>query len=157
MGISVPKDVSQAFRWYQKAAQQGDSRAQNNLAGLYEEGAAVPKDFEEAMKWYKLAAEQGNGNSYVNLAQLYAGARGFKPDYGQAYFWGLVAEDTPWPVMKRPERPLLEFLRRRLSPEQIAETEAQAESWKKNHTLKTTIGDFRATWSLLVLPEGSAE
>jgi hypothetical protein len=154
-GICIPQDTGQALRWYQKAAEQGDSRAQNNLAGMYEEGAAVPQNLDEALRWYKLAAEQGNGNSYVNLAHIYAGARGFTPDYSQAYFWTLLAQGTTWPLMKRPSPAFLELLRGKLTPEQAAEAESQAETWKAQHA--SDLVDGGGTWSLLVLPEGSPE
>src|SRR5262249_51990937 len=100
-------------------------------------------------------AEQGNGNSYINLAHLYAGARGFTPDYSQAYFWSLVAQASPWPITKRPSQTFLQFLRGKLSPQQVAEAETQAESWKDKHTSNIGIGALGATWSLLLLPENA--
>jgi TPR repeat protein len=58
-GRGVPHDATEAARWYRKAAEQGDSLAQYNLARRYEVGKGVPVDRVEAYKWHKLAARQG--------------------------------------------------------------------------------------------------
>ena len=47
------------MKWYRKAAEQGDAKAQNNLGVVYDRGEGVPQDDAEAVKWYRKAAEQG--------------------------------------------------------------------------------------------------
>ena len=42
--------------WYRKAADQGDTVAQSNLAFMYVKGEGVPKDAAEAYAWYNLAS-----------------------------------------------------------------------------------------------------
>ena len=51
----IKPDFSQAAEWFSKAAEQGYSRAQNNLSTLYERGLGVPKDLEIAAKLYRQA------------------------------------------------------------------------------------------------------
>jgi predicted acylesterase/phospholipase RssA len=54
----VPKDYSEAARWYQKGAEQGNVSAMKQLAYLYENGVGVVKDVVEAYKLYTLAETQ---------------------------------------------------------------------------------------------------
>ena len=46
------------MKWYRKAAEQGDAKAQFNLALRYYKGEGVTQDYAEAAKWYRKAAEQ---------------------------------------------------------------------------------------------------
>lgn len=62
-GQGVAKDEAEAVKWYLKAAEQGDVRAQFLLGMCYEEGEGVTKGDAEAVKWYQKAAEQGHANS----------------------------------------------------------------------------------------------
>ena len=59
-GQGVPQDYTEANRWYLKAAEQGDVRAQYSLGYMYAKGQGVPQDYIEARRWYRKAAEQGN-------------------------------------------------------------------------------------------------
>ena len=43
----------------QKAAEQGDAEAQNNLGRCYVKGDGVEKDEKEAAEWLRKAADQG--------------------------------------------------------------------------------------------------
>ena len=49
------KDYGLAAFWLRKAAEQGDSGAQNDLGLLYEDGNGVPQDYAEAYFWYSVA------------------------------------------------------------------------------------------------------
>ena len=53
------KRYAQAFKWYQKAAEQGLAMAQNNLGYMYRDGRGTEQDLEKAFKWFQKAAEQG--------------------------------------------------------------------------------------------------
>ncbi len=59
-GCGVEKDQNEALRWYRKAAERGDSRAQYNLATAYFEGDGVPVDYATAYFWLKLR-DMGRG------------------------------------------------------------------------------------------------
>jgi TonB family protein len=73
------------------AADQGNTRAQENLGGLYEKGLGVSQDYAEAMIWYRKAADQGNTNAHVNVGWLYQNGWGVKQDYSEAMRWYLGA------------------------------------------------------------------
>ena len=45
-----PKIISEAVRWYTKAAEQGHASAQNNLGNRYYSGEGVPQEYKQADK-----------------------------------------------------------------------------------------------------------
>ena len=59
------------MEWYQKAAEQGYARAQNNLGLCYKNGDGVEKDIKKAVEWYRKAAEQGDMYAQFNIAEIY--------------------------------------------------------------------------------------
>ena len=59
-GLGVTEDYAEAAKWYRKAAEQGDARAQNYLGLIYDIGVVVPQDYAEAHMWYDLAGANGN-------------------------------------------------------------------------------------------------
>ena len=58
-GVGVPKDSTQALKWYRQAAGSGDAVAQYNLGFMHHDGEGVPKDTEQTVQWYRKAAQQG--------------------------------------------------------------------------------------------------
>jgi len=56
--------------WYQKAAEQGYPKAQNNLGALYGNGQGTTKDFVQAYKWLLLAERGGDRDSQKALDWL---------------------------------------------------------------------------------------
>jgi hypothetical protein len=73
--------------WFQRAANQGDARAQYNLGASYAEGAGVQKSVVEAAKWFQRAANQGMVFAQLNLALLYAAGNGVPQDNVEAFKW----------------------------------------------------------------------
>jgi TPR repeat protein len=87
-GRDVPKDKTEAVRWYRLAATQGDTFAQNALGDNYWEGTAVPKDDKEAARWWRLAAAQGFAPAQHSLGKMLSGgSQGVPTDKTQAYMW----------------------------------------------------------------------
>jgi TPR repeat protein len=62
----VPKNLPEAFRWYDRAAKKGAVDAQINLGRLYYEGKGTKRDRIMAFVWFKLAASQNSNNSQKN-------------------------------------------------------------------------------------------
>jgi Sel1 repeat len=56
----VKTDYVQAMSWFNKAAVQGNSDAENQLGWMYQFGQGVKTDNAKALTWYGLAADQGN-------------------------------------------------------------------------------------------------
>ena len=59
-GLSVRKDLEQAFTWNTAAAQAQDTAAQARLAYQYANGLGVAKDLAAAEKWFSAAAKQNH-------------------------------------------------------------------------------------------------
>lgn len=55
----IAQDKAEAVKWYRKAAEQGDARAQCNLGVCYDNGEGIAQDKTEAVKWLQRASEQG--------------------------------------------------------------------------------------------------
>jgi len=53
--IRLPKDFTQAERWYRAAANQGDPYAEASLGLLYQFGKGVHADLVQALMWYEVA------------------------------------------------------------------------------------------------------
>lgn len=64
------KKYKVAAKWFQKAADQGYSDAQNYLGTMYENGLGVEKDKQKAYDLYKKAAAQGNVYAKNNANRL---------------------------------------------------------------------------------------
>ncbi len=69
-GYGVDKNLHKAIQLYQKAADQGLARAQNNLGILYKEGSGVKKDLQKAAELFRKAADSGNELAKENLAKI---------------------------------------------------------------------------------------
>jgi TPR repeat protein len=93
-GNSVPKNPTEAMKWYRKAAEQGDAEAQWHLGAMYKYGLGVHTNKTEAARWYqkaaesyRKAAEQGNARAQSCLGDMYAGGDGVPRDYAEAAKW----------------------------------------------------------------------
>ena len=87
-GRDVPKDKTEAIRWYRLAATQGDAFAQNALGDNYWEGTGVPKNDTEAARWWQLAAAQGFAPAQHSLGKILSGgSQGVRSDKVHAYMW----------------------------------------------------------------------
>ncbi|HXF67351.1 MAG TPA: tetratricopeptide repeat protein [Burkholderiales bacterium] len=81
------QNFSEAARWYEKLARQGDPRAQTSLGLMYARGYGVEKNLELARKWWSLAAAQNDPGAQYNLGVIYATGEGVAQDFAQAAQW----------------------------------------------------------------------
>jgi localization factor PodJL len=84
-GRGVNRDLTEALRWYMRAASRGLAPAQFRVAGMHERGLGVEVDTEKARSWYLRAAQQGHVKAMHNLAVLSVG--GGRSDYATAAKW----------------------------------------------------------------------
>lgn len=68
-------------------AEQGDTRAQDQLASMYYFGRGVPQDYGEAFRWYRKAAEQGDAKGQFNLGLMYDDGKAVPQDHAEAVNW----------------------------------------------------------------------
>lgn len=61
---------AEAVEWYEKAAVQGYSSAQDNLGTMYKDGRSVPQDDAEAFEWFQSAAAEGYAPAQYNLGLM---------------------------------------------------------------------------------------
>lgn len=87
----LDKDLVQARRWTERAADGGNASAMYNLASYLYAGEGGAKDATAAAEWFRRAAERGVVNSQYNLAQLYEKGYGVPQNQAEAYKWYLVA------------------------------------------------------------------
>ena len=90
-GLGVPRDLTQARKWTETAANGGNIRAMHDLAVFYAEGAGGPQSYAAAVNWFRKAAEFGVVDSQYNLGVLYERGIGIDPDPTEAMFWYVVA------------------------------------------------------------------
>jgi TPR repeat protein len=86
-GKDGPPDYAAARKWYEKAAERGHMKAQNNLGVLYEVGLGVQQNFQTAREFYLAAATQGHAAAQNNLGVMCELGRGAEPDYLEALDW----------------------------------------------------------------------
>ena len=60
-------EYERAYSLWAPLAQQGNARAQYNMAMLYSTGRGVPQSDTEAAKWYQEAASQGDEYAALHL------------------------------------------------------------------------------------------
>ncbi len=84
----------EALRWYRKAADAGDTKAQNNIGIMYVLGNGLEQDYQEAMRWYRKAADVGDTRAQTNLGYMYEGGYGVEKDYKEAMRWYRRAADA---------------------------------------------------------------
>ena len=80
----LPVDYQEAYRWYQKAAEQGDSYAQYDIGWLFDNGLGVKENKREAVKWFKRAASKNNVSAIYRLGLCYYFANGVGMDRREA-------------------------------------------------------------------------
>ena len=56
LGEGVEKNLTEALKWYTKAAEKGDTKALTKLAIIYYYGQFVPQDKAAAREWYRRSA-----------------------------------------------------------------------------------------------------
>lgn len=59
-GHAIERNYDEAFKWFIKSAEQGNSMAENNIGEMYLNGEGLEKNYNEAFKWFKKSAEHGD-------------------------------------------------------------------------------------------------
>ena len=79
-GNGVEKNLTSAFKWLSKAAEQNNAYGQNIAAFyigyMYEYGNGISENHNEALKWYGKAAEAGFTKAEYNLGVMYDKGKG---------------------------------------------------------------------------------
>lgn len=92
-GTKVPRDLTKARFWLEKAAQAGLSVAQYNLGLYYYRGYGTKKNYKKAMIWLLKAAEQGNAGAQFSVGLCYHDGHGVERSLKEAYNWFKKSSD----------------------------------------------------------------
>jgi len=91
--LSNRKDFISAFHYYMKAAMEGNSKAQFEIANFYSNGDGVEKDFDEAFQWCKKSAENEYTPAEYLLGGFYHIGSGCEKNLSSAFeFYNRAAE-----------------------------------------------------------------
>lgn len=93
------REYSQAAKWFQKAALQGDLQAQTNFAYMLEEGLGVKQNSDQALSWYLQAAQSGDPEAQFQLGLRFLHGRSVPRDQQRGLQWiNLAAEKNHVPA-----------------------------------------------------------
>lgn len=70
-GRGAMQSDQKAFYYFNKAANDGDPFAQNEIAYMYAAGKGTSQDYVQALNWYQKAADHGLASAQYNLALMY--------------------------------------------------------------------------------------
>jgi TPR repeat protein len=125
------KHFVEASKWYQKAAEQGERRAQNQLGQMYFLGQGVQQDYSEAAKWFEKAASQGHDLAKLMLGQLYLEGNGVRKDLVQAYMWTALMDPEQRALVKTLAGvDPLEEIEKQMTETQIEEAKRLTRTWE---------------------------
>lgn len=86
LGVNTEKNLPKAFKWYMKAAINGEASAEYYIAEAYRRGNGVEKNINQSNTWYKKAVNQGNPDALLvyGLFQM-LGKNGVEKNIGEGY------------------------------------------------------------------------
>lgn len=89
-------DFKESFKWYHKAALQGDAFAQGWVGYFYHCGKGVEENLHEAVFWYRKAAEQGSDYSRCQFASICVSWSGKEKQEAIKYLRQAVGNNYPY-------------------------------------------------------------
>lgn len=85
-GISVAKDSSSAFRWFERAAQKGHIQSISAIGAAYASGDGVEVDYKAAKRYLTKAEKKGDARAMERLGFLYENGFGVRRSLAIAIF-----------------------------------------------------------------------
>ena len=141
-GLAFPKqNFTEAYGWYEKAAQTGRADALNTAGMMKLFGLGTKQDGPQAVEWMTRAAEQGNPSAHFNLGII----RVFFPEELKQRWKVSLEQDSVTGMMHinlaaeqghEPSKMMLQFLNQKRHPKLAYPAQAKAKLWKKNHPRK---------------------
>lgn len=86
-GVGVDKNPNEAFKWYQKAADEGNVEAMKSLGDCYQKGMGVNKNLKEGFEWYQKAVNNGHIVAMFELGICYEFGVGVDKNPNDAVNW----------------------------------------------------------------------
>lgn len=117
------KDLTEARRWFERAAAAGDVQAMYQLGHMQYDGDGGPKNQTSAAEWFRKAAERGSTDSQYNLGVLYEAGNGVSRNPAEAYKWYVLAMRDTNDAKRSEARTAAERVKGDISPESKASAE----------------------------------
>jgi len=86
-GQGTAKDASEAFKWFEKAADKQYARAEYKLGYLYHRGEGIKQSDKKAFRWIRSAAKKKYKPAMYYLGKLYTTGDGVRKDLDAALNW----------------------------------------------------------------------
>ena len=137
-GLGVPRDLSQARKWTEAAANGGNVRAMHDLAVFYAQGDGGPQSYAAAVNWFRKAAEFGVVDSQYNLGVLYERGIGIDPNPTEALVWFKIAARGGDAVSSTK----IQELSKSLSADVTQSADQRAQSWRAKTASDQANGRF---------------
>ncbi|NKC13601.1 MAG: hypothetical protein GKR94_15845 [Gammaproteobacteria bacterium] len=136
-GRGVERSVTEAIKWYRRAAHLGHADGMYNLATAYHRGQGITASVSQALTWYRRAALKWHVPSQINLAYIYAqgysgDGREVKVNYVKAYAWLRLAAATG----NNTAEENLEILKNRMTDQERAKGNQHLEALTKELPLR---------------------
>lgn len=123
----VERNMQEAVRYYEMAANQGHASSQLQLGHIYGMGDGVTQNYSEMVRWLSKAAEQGIMEAQHYLGEAYAEGKGVNVDRSLAHMWLTFASEAGL------ERSALALtaLETEMTQNQIARAKELAREWMR--------------------------
>lgn len=81
------KNYTEAFKWYQQSANNGNADAMASLGYMYGHALGVKADNALAVKWYLKSSENGNARGKAYMGSMYENGLGVNKSLQEAFTW----------------------------------------------------------------------
>ena len=93
-GVNIDKNLGEALKWYEKAANLGNVDAMERAGYMYIQGNGVPCNYQKAMEWSLKAANKGNVDAMFYVGGMFHEGKGVPQDYRKAFEWQKKAAEN---------------------------------------------------------------
>jgi TPR repeat protein len=94
LGRGVKRNIEEAIRWYQRAAEAGHTKAMVNLGLCLQRPEASSSDVSAAVRWFREAAARGDHRGMIWLGFSYRDGKGIPCDLAAAVQWFIKAVEA---------------------------------------------------------------
>ena len=96
--LGLQQNFVEAWKWYQAASHQNNSKATFMLSRMTKYGEGVPRNLAQSVHWLQVASEQGNAQAMFLLSNAYADGEGIAKDATLARHWLELSAEGDFPT-----------------------------------------------------------
>ncbi|MBY0406597.1 MAG: sel1 repeat family protein [Rickettsiales bacterium] len=128
-GTGLPKNPTEAIRWWRKAADKGSGEAYSLLGTVYYQGIGVPKDSAEAVRFWQKAAEMYDLDAMSQLGFAYLLGDALPRNFTMAYMWFNLAASNGDTIASKNR----DSVAQSMSAEMVQEAQQLGTEWLQQH------------------------